>query len=117
MSPLEAKKIIDTLAGGVDPDTGEILAAEGTLSRPRVIRALFAAATALDAAAKRADRKRALPDNAGRAWSAEEDKELAALFDARLPVKEIAARHGRTVGAIASRLVRLERINDRASIQ
>lgn len=116
MSPLEAKKIIDALANGVDPETGEILPAQSTFNNPQVIRALFVAVKALDRAAKRAERDSSLPSNAGRPWPETEDKELLAIFDAGTPVKEIAAKHDRTQGAIASRLVRLGRIKDRADV-
>lgn len=116
MSPLEAKRIIDALANGIDPESGEILPAESTINAPQVIRALFVAVAALDRAVKREERNESLPDNAGRAWSEEEDKELLVTFDAGTPIKDIAAKHGRTLGAIASRLVRLGRIKDRAAI-
>lgn len=117
MSPLEAKSIIESLASGIDPQTGEILPAQSTLNNPAVIRALFVAIAALDNAAKRAERTRALPDNAGRSWSEDEDQELLEQFDSNIPVKDIAEKHGRTQGAIASRLVRLGRINERADVR
>jgi len=116
MSPLEAKKIVDALANGIDPETGEVLPAQSTFNSPQVIRALYVAAKALDRAAKRAERDNSLPDNAGRSWSNEEDKQLLAIFDSGTPVKAIATKHGRTQGAIAARLVRLGRIKDRAEI-
>ncbi|NOT69609.1 MAG: hypothetical protein HOP04_15150 [Methylophilaceae bacterium] len=116
MSPLEAKKIIDALANGIDPETGEILPALSTFNNPQVIRALFVALKALDSAAKRAERDRSLPGNAGRPWPEAEDKELLAIFDAGTPIKDIAAKHGRTHGAITSRLVRLGRIKDRVDV-
>jgi len=59
---------------------------------------------------------RSLPNNAGRSWTNEEDKELLATFDSGTPVKVIAAKHGRTKGAIAARLVRLGRVKNRAEI-
>ncbi len=114
MSPLEAKSIIEALANGINPETGEILPAQSTFNNPSVIRALFVAVKALDSAEKRAERARALPDNAGRSWSENEDQELLALFDSSVPIKDIAQKHGRTQGAIASRLVRLGRIKERA---
>ena len=116
MSPLEAKRIVEALASGIDPETGEVLPAQSTFNSPQVIRALFVAGKALDRAAKRAERDNSLPGNAGRSWSDEEDKELLALFDSGAPVKSIAAEHGRTQGAIAARLVRLGRIKDRAEV-
>jgi hypothetical protein len=116
MSPLEAKRIVEALASGIDPETGDVLPAQSTFNSPQVIRALFVAGKALDSAAKRAERDNSLPGNAGRSWSDEEDKELLALFDSGAPVKSIAAEHGRTQGAIAARLVRLGRIKDRAEV-
>lgn len=114
MSPLEAQKIIASLANGIDPETGEILPAESSFNSPQVIRALFSACKALEKVAKNAGRQNSLPENAGRSWSNEEDLTLLARFDSGLPVKDIAAAHARTQGAIASRLVRLGRIKDRA---
>jgi hypothetical protein len=116
MSPLEAKKIIEQLANGIDPETGEILPAQSIFNSPQVIRALFVASKALDGATRRADRNKSLPSNAGRSWSDEEDQGLLATFDDGTSVKEIAAKHGRTQGAIAARLVRLGRIKDRAEV-
>ncbi|MBK1684403.1 hypothetical protein CKO18_12600 [Rhodoferax fermentans] len=116
MSPLEARKIIGALANGIDPETGEILPAQSAINSPQVVRALFVAVQALDKAVKRAERDEALPGNAGRSWSDTEDSELLKAFDAGAQVKAIAAKHGRTLGAITSRLVRLGRITDRAEI-
>lgn len=116
MSPLEARKIIGALANGIDPETGEILPAQSAINNPQVVRALFVAVQALDKAVKRAERDDALPGNAGRSWSDTEDSELLKAFDAGAQVKAIAAKHGRTLGAITSRLVRLGRITDRAEI-
>ena len=116
MLPLEARKIIDALANGIDPETGEILPAQSTFNNPQVIRALFVAVKALDGAAKRAKRDSSLPGSAGSPWSEAEDKELLTTFDAGVPVKELAVKHGRTRGAIASRLVRLGKIKDRSDV-
>jgi len=114
MSPLEARKIIESLSNGIDPETGEILSSQSTFNSPQVIRALFVAGKALDRAIKHAERNSSLPGNAGRSWSAEEDKDLLSVFDAGISIKDIAEKHGRTQGAIAARLVRLGRIKDRA---
>ena len=114
MSPLEAKKIIESLADGVDPSTGEILPAQSAVNSPEVVRALFMAAKALYGAVKREQRDGALPDNAGKTWVDEEDKILLAGFDSGISAKDLALKHGRTHGAITSRLVRLGRIEERA---
>ena len=109
----DARKIVECLAHGEDPETGEALAEQSPFNNPRVIRALFVASEALGRLAKREQRDRSLPHNAGHAWSEAEDKELLADFDNGVPVRDLAAKHGRTQGGIASRLVRLGRINER----
>lgn len=116
MEPLEAKKVIESLANGIDPETGEVLPPQSALNSPTAIRALFIASKALDSAAKHADRKKSLPAMAGRPWGDEEDQALLADFDASATVKEMAAKHARTLGAITSRLVRLGKIKDGAEI-
>jgi uncharacterized protein (UPF0254 family) len=110
MSPNEAKSIIEALANGVDPETGEVLSAQSVFNNPLVIRALFIATKALDSLAKREQREKTLPDNAGKAWSEIEDSELLSAFDVGRSIKDIAAKHGRTEGAISARLIRLGRI-------
>lgn len=51
--------------------------------------------------------------NAGAPWSQEEDDELSREFAAKISIAELAKRHGRTQGAINSRLVRLGKIPGR----
>lgn len=113
MNRLEAKSTLETLARGVDPATGEILSEQSPFNSPQVIRALFFATKELEALIQaeptaRAERER--PKNAGHAWSPDEDQLLLREFDAGVSPKELAAIHGRTKGAIDSRLVRLGRI-------
>lgn len=110
MTPAEAKQIIEVLAGGVDPATGEVLSDNSPLSSPPVIRALFIAAKALEAMAKGARPVSAAPGNAGKSWAEDEDQRLLAAFDAGTPAAELARTHQRTTGAINSRLIRLGRL-------
>ncbi|WP_423383562.1 hypothetical protein [Burkholderia sp. LMG 32019] len=110
MSPLE---IIERLANGIDPITGEILSDQGPFNQPEVIRALFAAAQALRANAGGGDGQPSSdgkPLNAGRAWSPDEDELLLREFDAGVTPKALAKMHGRTKGAIDSRLVKHGRL-------
>ena len=116
MTPSEARKILELLADGVDPETGEVLPGSSPYNSPMVIRALFAALNALNATPGQERRNPDLPPNSGKAWSAAEDSEMLALFDAGVQVKEIAAKHSRTPGSIASRLVRLGRIKERSEV-
>lgn len=48
--------------------------------------------------------------NAGKPWTEIEDHKLEDEFDAKVPIASIAQEHGRTCGAIESRLVRLGKI-------
>ena len=111
MTPEEAKQIIDVLASGVDPATGEVLPEDNALNSPHVIRALFIASKALERmAAKPARPSAAAPGKAGKPWSEDEDQRLLAGFDAGTPVAALALAHERSSGAITSRLERLGRL-------
>jgi DNA-binding NarL/FixJ family response regulator len=107
MSPQQAKRIIEALANGIDPDTGEVLPGQSVFNNPQVVRSLFVASKALDAMGKKEQRQNSSPQNAGKAWSEDEERAVVAAFNEGHPVSEIAAKHGRTNGSIASRLVRL----------
>jgi hypothetical protein len=54
--------------------------------------------------------RKARPASAGARWTEEEDVRLCTEFDGGMAVREIARKHGRTPGAITSRLVRLGRL-------
>ncbi|MFY8042911.1 MAG: hypothetical protein ACOVOD_08280 [Rhodoferax sp.] len=117
MTPAEAKQIIDVLASGVDPATGEVLPEDNPLNSPHVIRALFIASKALERAAGKSARASAgepttatTTAKAGKPWSDDEDQRLLADFDAGTPVAALALAHERSSGAINSRLVRLGRL-------
>jgi hypothetical protein len=103
-----ARQIIDTLAQGIHPVTGEVMPEDSPYNAPPVIRALFAVSQALDApAATVAKPRRELPPNAGKAWLAEEDDRLEAAFAAGVALKQVAEDLGRTTWAIEARLVKL----------
>ena len=111
MTPEEAKQIIDVLAAGVNPATGEVLPEDNPLNSPHVIRALFIASKALvRLAVKSARPSAAAPGKAGKPWSEDEDKRLLVGFDAGTPVAALALAHERSSGAITSRLERLGRL-------
>ena len=115
MDRQEVITILDTLADGTDPSTGARIPYEA-FHTATTVRALFAASAFLKSdiarSAPRSDRTRATPfTSAGAAWSAEEDARLGQEFDARMTVAQIALQHGRTSGAITSRLVRIGRLD------
>jgi hypothetical protein len=96
-----ARAILDTLAQGIHPVTGEVMPEDSPYNAPPVIRALFAVSQALEGApAASPARKRArgdLPANTGKPWSSSADQGLVG----------VPAALGRTRWAIESRLVKL----------
>lgn len=73
---------------------------------PLVVEALETATNVL--------RRNERPASAGAKWTAEEDAILGGEFDAGATIREIAGKHGRTSGAITSRLVKLGKIDPSA---
>ncbi len=101
MTPTEARYIIEALAQGVDPETGEVLLQYSLLQRPGVIRALFCAAQAAVECKKEPAEPNSPSGNAGSACSSPLTKAPQA--------EQLAQAHGRSKGGIASRPVRLGR--------
>lgn len=103
-----ARQIIDTLAQGIHPVTGEAMPDDSPYNAPPVIRALHTVARALDGAPAEA-RSRAVP-NAGKQWSAADDAALETAFDAGIPVKQVAEELGRTAFAVEQRLIKIGKV-------
>jgi len=101
-----ALNILEQLADGVDPHTGEVFAPDSPYQHPATVRALHAALRELGKQAPAA----AAPPKAGKPWSDEEDQALASAFDAGKPVPELAEAHQRSRFAIEARLAKLGRI-------
>ncbi len=110
------KEIIQALADGIDPYTGEQFPPDSPYQRADTVRALY---TILEAAEDKTRRipagpRQIDPDKpmAGGKWTEEEEQRLRDAYAAHKPITEIATDHGRTPGAISSRLVRLGLIED-----
>lgn len=116
MSPTEALTIIDALANGIDPKSGELVAGDHLINDGQIVRALFVASKALAVTIGRAEVVGGRPEKAGRPWSPAEDARLLTAFDGGANVKTLADQHGRSEGGIASRLVRLGRVKERAEV-
>lgn len=112
-SVMDDISLLERLADGIDPFTGEVLPDEHLLQHPQVVRALFHAIRAVERKGQEVQRDRSLPANAGSAWTKEEEQKLIERFDAKTSVTEIARLHGRSKGAIASRLVHLGKLSAR----
>jgi hypothetical protein len=105
MDKQEALQIIQKLADGIDPATGEIFGPESPYQNVQTVRALFMAADAIAHRIKRQKRKERLPDRAGQPWMEQESEELRQAFN--IPLKELTRKHQRTRGAICSQLKKL----------
>ena len=107
-----ARQILDTLAQGIHPVTGEAMPEDSPYNAPPVIRALHTVAQVLDRVAAGpapapAKTTRAAPANAGKAWSAEDDAALESGFDAGADLKQLAETLARTRFGVEQRLIKL----------
>ena len=118
MEKEQALRILNALANGVHPATGEKFAADSPYQHPDSVRALFEAMRAVEGGAAPApapapERKAPqLPQSgSGSRWSTEEEQRLATAFDAGRTVDELARAHSRSRAAIEARLVRLGKMD------
>lgn len=110
MDDAKAAEILKSLAAGVDPAAGTRLVDLAPLQAPDVVRALFLAADSLESRMRQARRQTALPRNAGKPWSQEEDERLLTAFDSGTAVDALTAAHERTRAGIEARLVKHGRL-------
>ena len=106
----QASDIVRQLADGLDPSTGEPLTGNGPCQQPQVIRALYLANRALARQDALLQKQKGRPENSGQPWSDDEDLRLVEGFEAQTPLKELAARHARTVFAVEARLSKLGKL-------
>ena len=108
----QALKILNALANGVNPATGEVFAADSAYQHPDTVRALFEAIRAIDAVqgAQRNDGNAGNMQNFVR-WTPEEEERLTAGFDAGKSSAELARLHNRSRAAIEARLLKLGKID------
>jgi len=118
MEKEQALRILNALANGVHPATGEKFAADSPYQHPDSVRALFEAMRAVEGGAAPApapapERKAPqLPQSgSGSRWSTEEEQRLATAFDAGRTVDELARAHSRSRAGIEARLVRLGKMD------
>ena len=112
----QAVKILNALANGVHPATGEVFAADSPYQHPDTVRALFEAVRAMEsgrpAPGPSEERKNGdMPANTFVRWTPEEEERLAAAFDAGRTSAELAKLHNRSRAAIEARLLKLGKID------
>lgn len=112
MNQQEMIHVLESLAYGKDPETGSGATAE-TFQSARTIRALFTVVAMIrsETGTKRnRDRNGATLTSAGTLWSKHEDARLCQEHEQGMTRAQIALQHGRSSGAITTRLVKLGRI-------
>ncbi len=110
MKTLEALEVIEVLADGVNPFSGEVFAEDSPYQNPKVIRALYKAIEALRRISQSEKRRRNLPERAGLPWDDSESELLVKRFNGEADISKIAKEHKRTTGAIRSQLLKLGKI-------
>jgi hypothetical protein len=105
--------IVRDLADGLDPFTGEPFPEISPYQHPHVVRALYTVLRQLDPPAALPKGRDGRLRSAGLPWTPAEDERLLKEFDSGSSVAEIAERHGRTHGAIESRLVKRGKLEHR----
>jgi hypothetical protein len=111
MDEAKALSVVSALANGINPLTGEVLAADSPYQSSTIVRALYVAIRALEQSARRRTRPRTgMPDNAGKLWTEEEDSRLLAGFDEGQSIGDLARMHGRTQAGIQARLEKFGRL-------
>jgi hypothetical protein len=111
MDEAKALSVVAALANGINPLTGEVLAADSPYQSSTIVRALYVAIRALEQSARRRTRPRTgMPDNAGKLWTEEEDGRLLATFDEGQSIGDLARMHGRTQAGIQARLEKFGRL-------
>ena len=127
---MELKRAVDlvtTLADGVNPITGEILAENDSCNQLEVVRALNLLLRAVQSTLKSTQSTPNSTQNStpkctpnrkdgkeGKPWSREKELLLCRMFDDGRQGQDICTTLGRSHVAVAARLVRLGRIEQRA---
>ena len=106
----KALEIIQALADGHNPYTGEVFEKDNVFQNPDTVRALYVGIEALNRMISYERRKRLLPENVGKAWTPDEEEEVVKEFDSGLSVKDIAVKHGRTKGGIEVKLAKYDKL-------
>lgn len=93
-------EVMEQLAAGIDPATGEVFPPDSLYQQAAVIRALYFAINEIKGLAQKGKQ--------GQPWTTEEDGLLLKAFNEGIKISQLAKLHGRSYGAIKARLIKLE---------
>ncbi|HQW09354.1 MAG TPA: hypothetical protein PK681_08775 [Steroidobacteraceae bacterium] len=108
MNTQSPAEVLNALARGVNPASGERLEASGIWQQVVIAEALRAGAAALEQHPPHVRAPSAA--NVGQPWTPQEEHDLLTSFAAGTALPEIASRHQRSLTAIEARLERLGKI-------
>jgi hypothetical protein len=113
IAPEETLRVLNALAAGVNPLTGQPLPDESIYQHARILRALQSAIASFTSKTKnpKKAKREGLPPQAGKPWTAAEDALLVQGFENRISFPKLAEKHQRTRGSILSRLAKLGKID------
>ena len=100
MDIIKAKEIVEMLADGIDPTTGEMIPPDSHYNNPEIIRALFTILRSVRMPAKTSKKsieekqkeniENGRPKNAGLPWTEEHRKEVSLLFNQGKTIEELS---------------------------
>jgi len=116
MEQEQAIRILNALANGVHPATGEVFSTDSPYQHPDTVRALFEAMRAMNSGSLEPsvtpERKAVdAPANTFVRWTPEEEARLASGFDSGKTSSMLAKLHNRSRAAIEARLLKLGKID------
>jgi len=111
----QSRSIVNTLAQGIHPTTGEVFPPESPYNDPEVIRALFSileSAKAIRRPGKSIEERRrdnielGRPKNSGLLWTEEDRALVRSGFREGMTVEKLAENLERSTGAIVAEIIR-----------
>ena len=115
MDIIRAKEILEVLADGVNPMTGEKLPEWDSCNQVEIVRALHTVLKNLESIQVKKNKPQA--ENAGKPWTKDDEEILCRMFETGCTTRDICNQLGRTKGAIAARLIQLGKIRDRFELK
>lgn len=119
MDSEHAIEVLENLANGVNPATGEVFQYDSPYNNPLIIRALFSILVLLRTPQRKrtvkqrqADNVRSgMPRNYGMPWPQEMLDELLAQYQASVSTADLASQYERSEASIIAQLIRLGAIS------
>lgn len=111
MNITRAKQILTSLAGGIDPFTGEVLYENNVCNHGKTIEAINCVLEELGRF--EGEYSEIMPENSGSKWTSRDEEQLRNMLSSRASKRQIIKALGRSESGIAARLVRLGLIDSR----